>query len=61
MKKRWMNRERSQLIGFAWVLVAVGCIGGIERGNLPVGGGIIMALCALGAAGVFMLKGRESK
>ena len=56
-----MNRERSQLIGFAWVLVAVGCIGGIERGNLPVGGGIIMALCALGVAGVFMLKGRESK
>ena len=37
MKKRWINRERSQLIGFAWVLVAVGCIGGIERGNLPVG------------------------
>lgn len=59
-KRRWLNRERSQIITFAIILVAVGFIGGIERGNLPLGAGIILsALTVVLALIVYVLGGNK--
>lgn len=59
-KKRWLTPERSQVIGFILVFVAIGFVGGVEMGNLPLGGGIILSvLTFLLAWIVFILGGNE--
>lgn len=56
-KKRWLNRERSQIIACMTIFVAAGFIGGIDRGNLPLGGGLILSALTLVLAIVIYILG----
>lgn len=59
-KKRWLTAERSQIIAFMTIFVAAGFLGGIERGNLPLGGGIILsALTLVFAIVIYILGGQQ--